>query len=331
MTAEYEIVKYSPEFRDQVIEIQKYLWGPESKINSAYFDWKYERNPYVKDPLLHLALHDGKVVGMRGLFGSRWQIGEPAYIWNGLCAGDTVVTPEYRKRGLVLEIVKTAAKYAADLGHDYLFNLTNSQAIYAASTKMGWREIGKLQALCLRNPAALQLQLPDHISFATSPRPEAMAELVERAGPNWRLRHVRDQTYFAWRFQNPRSHYGFVFWEGARLEGYLVLQRSIQNANGVANIVDWEATGEDIESDLIDAVVAHGDADELVMWSAALPDRMRSVLQRKGFSLWVDPQRAAVLVSPTRNGMRDEEWRIAGYDLLDSRNWDLRMIYSDGA
>jgi hypothetical protein len=51
---EYEIVKYCPEFKQQVLKLQTHLWSPDVTVNSAYLEWKYERNPYMKTPFIHL-------------------------------------------------------------------------------------------------------------------------------------------------------------------------------------------------------------------------------------------------------------------------------------
>jgi hypothetical protein len=93
---EYEIQKYRPEFRDQVLALQTHLWGPDRKANSAYLSWKHAQNPYVEEPLIYLVLCEGTVVGMRAFFGARWQIGEPGQTFPGLCGGDMVVAPEHR-------------------------------------------------------------------------------------------------------------------------------------------------------------------------------------------------------------------------------------------
>ena len=42
----YEIVKYDSEYKNQLIGLQKLLWSPDVAVNAAYFEWKYERNPY---------------------------------------------------------------------------------------------------------------------------------------------------------------------------------------------------------------------------------------------------------------------------------------------
>ena len=73
-----------------------------------------------------------------------------------------------------------------------------------------------------------------------TPLPEEMESLVKRLPTDGRFRHVRDRTYFDWRFRNPIRNYRFVYAGGDRLDGYLVLQRALDRADRVS-IVDWEA------------------------------------------------------------------------------------------
>jgi hypothetical protein len=100
MDSNYEIVRYQPGLKRQVIELQTHLWSPNLSLNTRYFEWKYERNPYVKEPLIYLAMHYGKVIGMRGLFGVQWECGVPTQRFTNLYADDMVIAPEHRSRGL---------------------------------------------------------------------------------------------------------------------------------------------------------------------------------------------------------------------------------------
>jgi len=70
---EYEILKYRPEFKEHLLELQTHLWSPDLALNRAYFEWKYDHNPYINPPLIYIALYNGQVVGMRGLMGAAWQ------------------------------------------------------------------------------------------------------------------------------------------------------------------------------------------------------------------------------------------------------------------
>ena len=304
MSAEYEIVKYGPDFKSQVIELQTHLWSPDPAWNAAYLEWKYERNPYIDRPLIYLVLFGGEVVGMSGMYGARWQVGHPLQTFLGLCVADSVTAPEHRNRGLFTKTIRAALDDLAHSGVTYVLNLSASKVTYLAYLTMGWRRAGHLQTMhrinregdSLRRARRYASRLPffasaekpfdlldkkygrhrhetsTHISLEQAPRPQAMAELVERIGSDGRICHVRDQQYFSWRFQNPRSQYRFLFWEDARLEGYLVLCRLIQADRPAVSIVDWEATNAQVRAELLEAVIRWGNFQWLLIWSATLPD-----------------------------------------------------------
>ncbi len=79
MSFEYQIIPYQPDFRDQVIELQKHgalaiaASGDDAAINSDYFNWKYEVNPCTDSIAIYLAVFEQKVVAMRGMMGAEWR------------------------------------------------------------------------------------------------------------------------------------------------------------------------------------------------------------------------------------------------------------------
>ncbi len=148
MSAHYEIVPYEPKLKEQVVDLQTNLWSPSRALNTAYFEWKHERNPYVTAPLVYLAMHDGRVVGMRGFFGVEWEAGLPPQRFPGLYADDLVIAPAHRNQGLVHRIMATALKDLASRGHRYLFNLTAGPVTFVSSLSMGWRSAGSMQPMC---------------------------------------------------------------------------------------------------------------------------------------------------------------------------------------
>jgi len=353
----YEIVKYHPEFKRQVVELQRHLWGPDVALNAAYLEWKHEHNPYVETPLIYLALCGGQVVGMRGMFGAKWQIGHPCQTFFGPCAGDSVIAPDHRNRGLYRKLTMAALNDLTNSGHTYVFSLSANKIAYWGSLAMGWRGIGSLQRMqrrCANSlPSAASAGEPHlfysldrngewgrgeashHVSVESTPQPNAMAELIERIGADGRIRHVRDQQYFAWRFQNPRAVYRFLFWEDTRLEGYLVLRRWVYTDRVAVNIVDWEATNAEVRADLLQAAIRWGNFAHLTIWSATLLDEVKTLLQITDFKELESKGNMTrdfptVLVRPIRDEMLKGDWVLADRRLLDLANWDLHMIYSDG-
>jgi GNAT superfamily N-acetyltransferase len=181
-----------------------------------------------------------------------------------------------------------------------------------------------------RKQARRQGRLGPRITIERAARCEEMAKLVSRLPFDGRIRHVRDERFFAWRFRNPFRNYRFFYWDEGRLEGYLVLQTG-RPPLGRVHVVDWEARDEGVRAGLLDAVFACGRYPELVAWSAAVPTAARSLLARTGFEP-MDRAKTArgfpcVLVRPIRE-QQTEDWTVAGRSLVDPADWDLRMIYS---
>lgn len=369
MDTKYEIVKYRPEFKSQIVELQTHLWSPDVSLNAVYLEWKYERNPYVNTPLIYVALCAGRVVGMRGMCGAKWQIGDSGQTFLGPCAGDLVIAPDQRNRGLFTKIMQAVFDDPANSRYQYVFSLSSSPVTRLGSMAMGWRSVGQLQMMQWKNwhriiPHRLhsymtklsllpsphkrnpfdyldknamkrQGKVSNYVSVEQTPRPKAMAELVERTVSDGRIRHVRDQEYFSWRFNNPLSRYRFLFWEDTSLEGYLVLQTSLYRDKERVRIVDWEATNPQTRSDLLEAALRLGNFDVLSIWTATLPDVVKILLEKNGFKSLSETKgviqyRPTVLVRPVRDDMLKTDWVIANRRLLDLANWDLRMIYSDG-
>jgi hypothetical protein len=161
-----------------------------------------------------------------------------------------------------------------------------------------------------------------------------MAELVQRLGHDGRIRHVRDRSYFAWRFANPLHEYRFLFSGDPHLAGYLVLQRSLAaTPSGIrVRIVDFEAADADVRVALLVCALSAGRFPELMTWSAASSRDVRRLLTEAGFEP-VDDQMTArgfpcLLIRPLRPSPRDGDWTLGGVNLLDLTNWDLRMVYS---
>ncbi|MGB5619476.1 MAG: hypothetical protein WBM78_21745, partial [Desulfobacterales bacterium] len=176
------------------------------------------------------------------------------------------------------------------------------------------------------------------ITVEQSPRPKEMAQLVERIGDDGRIQHVKDESYFVWRFQNPLSRYHFVYWDDPQLEGYLALQTPSQgNGTKVSlNVVDWEAASIQVLSGLLQAVFRGRTVTNLTLWSSTLSNEKIALLRRQGFDfvnktgkIAHDIQLPTLL---TRYICQDEprtEWHLNDRSLLDLFNWNMRMIYSD--
>jgi hypothetical protein len=161
-----------------------------------------------------------------------------------------------------------------------------------------------------------------------------MAKLVADRGSDGRLRHVRDETFFAWRFRNPLCRYRFLFLEteDADLEGYLVLQTAVRRNRNEVRLVDWEARTPAGRETLLRTVVERLKPAEAAVWSATLPSEVKELLTRAGFEpvhRGAEELRPSILAKLVREDAHETDWKVAGRSLLDLASWDLRMIDSD--
>jgi hypothetical protein len=155
MSTEFEIVKYDSEFKRPVAEFQRQLWSSDASLNERYFEWKYERNPHRRESHVYLALHRDRVVGMRGFHAARLEAGKPSRTFTLLIAGDALVAPDCRDRGLVSRILKAAYGDLAEREYDYVVSLGGASRINALGLMaLGWKSGGGLQPMGRTSTAA---------------------------------------------------------------------------------------------------------------------------------------------------------------------------------
>ena len=319
----YEIVPYAPEFEPQIIQLQTHLWGAGTARNAAYLRWKYAANPFFDDILMPLALCDRRVVAMRGLCGTRWEVDDSTGRYLLPYADDFVVAPEHRNRGPASLVMHAALAEGTQRGFPYALSLSASPVTFVSSVAAGWRSAGTYESVSRRRTASLRERVERRIrklpgfdrvapwwrtlqgrgirrpfahldaragagpmSVSAAPRSEAMAALIERLPWDGRIRHVRDVSYLTWRFRNPLHEYRFVYWDDGRgLRGYLVLQRYLSKRadTGCVNIVDWEAADEHVRAELLRAALQWGRFPRVHTWAVGRDDATRTLLRDQGF------------------------------------------------
>jgi len=209
----------------------------------------------------------------------------------------------------------------------YLWRYTKGGLLYSAAERRPFERLDHAD-----NPFATEAG--PAVEVDACPRPKAMAALIDRIGHDGRLRHVRDESYFDWRFRHPLCEYRFLYVGKDILEGYLVLKREIRRFGPYprVNIVDIEAINGCVQAALLEAAVEAGAFAELVTWSATANDQLLQQLGANGFAP-VDQELTAfgcpcILVRSTQDERLEDDWRLGETRLLDPKNWDFRMLFS---
>jgi GNAT superfamily N-acetyltransferase len=128
----------------QIVDLRSRAFGRPRALTAAYLEWKYEQNPYLDDPILHLALADGRVVGMRGTYGSQWQFGS-AGSWVIPAAGDFAVDRDHRGRWVAQQLAAFAQEDLTARGYDYIFSTSANLTSRLLRIRSGWRQAAAYQ------------------------------------------------------------------------------------------------------------------------------------------------------------------------------------------
>ncbi len=319
---DYRVVPVQPGMADGIARLQRLHWASGFRVNLAYLRWKYFENPYVVEPLIYVALHGDEVVGMRGIFGASWNIGE------GLeaaipCAADTLIHPAHRDQGLFERLSDLAFADLAAKGYPHVLNLSPTAANYVASVvSMGWRSIGstaelarasdagtarrKLVARVPRNDTvrgmarlgrrirssagsmtfgrldAVDATTRGEVQVSCRPRPEAMATAAAAEPASEAITQVRDARFFSWRFDNPRAAYRFLYIGEPDLSGFMVLHNSMGRSR--VNIVDWSFRSHADASALLAVATEGGRFGDLRIWTRSLDPQLVGLLRDAGFT-----------------------------------------------
>jgi hypothetical protein len=176
------------------------------------------------------------------------------------------------------------------------------------------------------------------LEVTSEPRPQAMGRLAERFDDPGRIRHLRDETYFAWRYGNPLVrnrwfqgylHRRFLILSG-RVEGYAVFQG--RPARPEVQLVDWAGDTEAF-AELLKVAIALIKPAQMSTWGATLPSPIRTELAQSGFVADERMPQArwqGLLLKTLSSGDADRPI-IGNSQMLDLNSWDLRMVLSDAA
>jgi GNAT superfamily N-acetyltransferase len=357
---DYEVVPYRPELLEQLIALYNEVFRRSPQECRDYLHWKYWRNPYLDEPLLFLARNgSGSVVGMRGFYGTCWQVGDRRVVIP--CADDFAIAAAERNKGLMTLIMRAALESLARQGFGYTINASGSELTVLQSLAMGWKSLGPMEPVVrmtdverarrlivraarrtllqrftygsIGNPPGSFAKLDRrgtepaarerNVVVESSPRPEAMAELVRSIAGDGRIRHVRDADFFRWRFGNPTREYRFLYFErDGALEGFIALA-SYTRSNLQFNIVDIEARNDSVLAELVETACAWGRFPAIGAWMASHPPAARTLLTRHGFVATDRRLRARGMPCVLLKKIGSAESAA-----LDGAAWDIRLIDS---
>jgi ribosomal protein S18 acetylase RimI-like enzyme len=167
-----------PEDLGRTVELMGLGFPGAHKFSRPFLQWQYYDNP-AGEPL-GCNIDDGeRLVGH--LMGIPLRValrGQPVLV---TLIMNVATHPDYRGRGLFLELVRRVAAMSAVRGHVAVVGVANQQTIRAYETKLGFQNVAGLEA---------QVELlPQRIDMARALAGADFAHLWEDATLDWRLQN----------------------------------------------------------------------------------------------------------------------------------------------
>jgi hypothetical protein len=146
-----EILRYRPELKEELVEFRRVNYETGFPESRHYLEWKYEHNPYIREPLFYLARAEGRIVGMRGAYGTCWEHGRAGETVVLPCADDFAVAPAYRNSGMVTLIMREMLADLARRGYDYVINTSGGRITVMSSLASGWKSAMAVEPMVRRS------------------------------------------------------------------------------------------------------------------------------------------------------------------------------------
>ena len=355
---DYEIRAYHPDFKTGIIDLEKILWGENIEENTAYFEWKYEKNPYTKEVIGVVALHKDKVVGFIGFLVSKWFLGDKKKYFYALDNVDACVHVNHRRKGLLTAMTKFNNQKYKGSKFKLMTGFSGNPTAIASGLKTGWVPFAKRKYLRRYNywEFVKRKFLKKHdvkltntqnilgkygkIEVTRKVNPVAMANLRERIPMNKDMIYLcQDFYFFKWRFLNPKIKYIFYYiWNNKRLNGYIVVK--YYNRIKTAKIVDYAYL--DIQSfqKILDLLITQRHFCILHILDVNLNKDLVKILDNLSFhqrDLIVqlvskkrknNKERYFVL-KPLKDEKQEDYWYIDNIDIRKIKNWKLTEKCSD--
>jgi GNAT superfamily N-acetyltransferase len=351
----YQIARYRPEVRSQVVTLLQYLWDHDTAANLSYFKWKHEANPAADCPMGIVAVHQGQVVGFLGLVAERFHLPGQRDGCRVLVKSDACVHPDHRRWGLLVGMTNLATEAFAQ-ECSLFFSTSARKNSLPGGLRTGYVPLVDRLYLSRNTLLGLAWYLPTArqrrpleasrvgpqnyrgIQVSESPRPEQMAALSALQVENEdRFTLVRDQTFFEWRYRNPRGRYVFYYaMEGDQTIGYLVVKASRCNRRGY--IVDFAAARPGSIRGILTRIIEMKHFDILSINSYCVDGDLWRNLHSLGFkknSLLGILERIALgriplMVLPSQ-GQTGAGFQLLGRDIRRPDNWALLPIFDAAA
>ena len=349
---------------EELVELFKNSFNLEMSLN--YWRWKYLENPInPREPKLVVAVDKERIVGARPLMLAKLRIGQQILSVAQPC--DTMVHPEYRRKGIFKRMNIMAINYYQEQEMGLFYNIPNSMS-RSGYLKQGWKKVLQIENLLYLNNASAVITeklgnplLGKVLGFFYNILPKQTHDLDKEINQDYyvsisysfpeELRKidslynvecieiVRSEKYLNWRFdKHPVNIYTYIIVKKREeLLGYAVIKSVNENGLKTGRIVDYLVKNNDL--DCFRALMYYSlvefkksDCDIIIFGYIYNSDFQKVLLSQFGF---ISP-----LSFPYNYFIKGENFLVARelnknlinqIDIYDQSNWNLTYLYADTA
>jgi GNAT superfamily N-acetyltransferase len=149
--AAYEIIPYHAGLEPEIVELRNMASGGGPAKSRQFLDWKYNQNPFARDSFLTVAQYEGRVIGMRGAYGTCWEAdGVDRVVLPAV--DDFAVLPEHRGSGVATLIMRAQHDDLKARGYPFAMALSSGRLTALASLAAGWKSVAAMEPVVRFGP-----------------------------------------------------------------------------------------------------------------------------------------------------------------------------------
>jgi len=338
-----QIIKYSEIYKEDVISLLQYIWtGMSENKRRQRFEWRYLNNPYQKQPLVYLAILDGKVVGFRPYVVQKFKLNNQ--IFTVFSNADTIVHPEHQGKGVFKILIQKFFNIEYP-ENSIVLNLSSNLKSTKGSVKEGLVPTNgiktfsyKISLFGLVKTLIQKRKIPHfflpltvsskgyHISISQSLDSDIISAFVEKnRNPNL-LTNIRDKAFYDWRYAYDAEKFYYVYcYNKDGLQGYLILKKN----SDLLYTVEEFGNNSSKEFRIILKSVLKALRIPWLRSRVFSPSHKKS-LNEAGFIpepkillKMTGKKHLPVLVSPTKANPTENDFLINGLDIRNIENWEI--------
>lgn len=341
------VKEYSKENKSSIINLLGYLLKGSSEFErTELFEWRYERNPYNKKPLIFLAFSGDILVGFRAYLIQYFLISDKKL--TVISPADTIIHPEYRRLGVISMLNKHSLEkiYLEHPDTSILLNTTTSKNAMPTYLKFDWfpcsnknKVYGYRFSICdifklLIKKDKISNRI-DEISFSDAGlifeitkniNKRKIIEFINTNRDKSKFTNIRDELFFDWRYSYERDKYLLIScYSNNNMVGYTIIKKSSNYEYSAEECfaVDskilrlmFKAIQNKMKIPIIRTIIFSNE-DKRLMKSCGF------FVESNLFIKIFKKQRFPVLVRPTKPNLSNDDFLIGGIDIRDIENWQL--------